>query len=96
MKKLPFSQRQTLDMTRRMQLLLLDALMASGNWSRDEIRFQGGTCLSLVYGSSRFSEDLDFVLGTERGLNRISIGVVDQISNTTGFAREQIIATDMR
>lgn len=32
----------------------------------------------------------------ERGLNRISIGVADQISNTTGFAREQIIATDMR
>ena len=32
----------------------------------------------------------------ERGLNRISVGVVDQISNTSGFAREQIIATDMR
>lgn len=32
----------------------------------------------------------------ERGLNKISIGVVDQISNTTGFAREQIIASDMR
>ncbi|HUR80620.1 MAG TPA: VWA domain-containing protein [Thermoanaerobaculia bacterium] len=32
----------------------------------------------------------------ERGLNRISIGVVDQISNSSGFAREQIIATDMR
>lgn len=32
----------------------------------------------------------------ERGLNKISIGVVDQISNTTGFAREQIIAQDMR
>ena len=28
----------------------------------------------------------------ERGLNKISLGVVDQISNTTGFAREQIIA----
>ena len=28
----------------------------------------------------------------ERGLNRISIGVVDQISNTSGFTREQIIA----
>lgn len=28
----------------------------------------------------------------EKGLNRISLGVVDQISNTTGFAREQIIA----
>jgi VWFA-related protein len=32
----------------------------------------------------------------ERGLNKISLGVVDQISNTTGFAREQIIAQDMR
>jgi VWFA-related protein len=28
----------------------------------------------------------------ERGLNRISLGVADQISNTTGFTREQIIA----
>jgi VWFA-related protein len=28
----------------------------------------------------------------EKGLNRISVGVADQISNTTGFAREQIIA----
>ena len=28
----------------------------------------------------------------EKGLNRISIGVVDQISSTSGFAREQIIA----
>jgi VWFA-related protein len=32
----------------------------------------------------------------EPGLNKISIGVVDQISNVTGFAREQIIAKDLR
>ena len=32
----------------------------------------------------------------ERGLNKISIGVVDQISSSSGFAREQIIASDMR
>lgn len=32
----------------------------------------------------------------ERGLNKISLGVVDQISNQSGFAREQIIAQDMR
>lgn len=29
----------------------------------------------------------------ERGLNRVSVGVVDQISNVSGFSREQIIAT---
>ena len=28
----------------------------------------------------------------EKGLNKISIGVVDQVSNTTGFTREQVIA----
>lgn len=33
---------------------------------------------------------------TEPGLNKISIGVVDQISNVSGFAREQVIARDMR
>jgi len=32
----------------------------------------------------------------EKGLNKVSIGVVDQVSNTSGFAREQIIARDMR
>ncbi len=28
----------------------------------------------------------------ERGLNRVSVGLVDQVSNSSGFAREQIIA----
>jgi VWFA-related protein len=33
---------------------------------------------------------------TESGLNKISIGVVDEVSTTTGFAREQVIAKDLR
>lgn len=32
----------------------------------------------------------------ERGVNRISVGVVDSVSNVTGFARDQIIAQDLR
>lgn len=32
----------------------------------------------------------------EKGLNKVSVGVVDQISNVAGFAREQIIAQDLR
>jgi VWFA-related protein len=32
----------------------------------------------------------------ERGLNKISIGVVDDVSNTTGFDRQQVIAQDLR
>jgi hypothetical protein len=41
-----------------------------------------------------YTYTLDLLI--ERGLNRISLGVVDQISSTSGFAREQIIASDMR
>jgi hypothetical protein len=32
----------------------------------------------------------------EPGLNKVSLGVVDTISNVSGFAREQIIAQDLR
>jgi VWFA-related protein len=32
----------------------------------------------------------------ERGLNKISIGVVDDVSNQTGFDRQQVIAQDLR
>jgi len=32
----------------------------------------------------------------EKGLNRISVGVNDEISNTTGFARDQVLTKDLR
>ncbi len=32
----------------------------------------------------------------EPGLNKLSVGVIDSITNTTGFARDQIIAQDLR
>jgi VWFA-related protein len=41
-----------------------------------------------------YAYTMDLVM--ERGVNRISVGVVDQISSTTGFAREQVIAQDLR
>ena len=41
-----------------------------------------------------YTYTLDMII--EKGLNKISLGVVDQISNTTGFTREQVIAQDMR
>ncbi|HYO77405.1 MAG TPA: hypothetical protein VE010_13160, partial [Thermoanaerobaculia bacterium] len=41
-------------------------------------------------GSKFYTYTMELLI--ERGLNRISLGVVDQISNTSGFAREQIIA----
>ncbi|HET7437351.1 MAG TPA: VWA domain-containing protein [Thermoanaerobaculia bacterium] len=41
-----------------------------------------------------YTYTLDLLMA--RGLNKISVGVVDSISNQDGFAREQIIAQDLR
>lgn len=42
------------------EVVFLDALLASGHGKN--LVFKGGTALRLVYGSPRFSEDLDFAL----------------------------------
>ncbi|MGZ8852261.1 MAG: VWA domain-containing protein [Thermoanaerobaculia bacterium] len=41
-----------------------------------------------------YAYSLDLLM--EKGLNRISIGVVDNVTNVNGFAREQIIAQNLR
>ena len=41
-----------------------------------------------------YTYSLDLLM--EKGLNRISVGVVDTTTNVTGFAREQVIASDLR
>lgn len=46
-----------------LQLLLLKELY--GNSFSEDIYFKGGTCIRLVYGGSRFSEDLDFTVDME-------------------------------
>lgn len=48
------------------ELLLYDILHSlDRNRLLDRLVFQGGICLRLVHGAPRFSEDLDFVGGTE-------------------------------
>lgn len=45
-----------------LQTATIAALVDSRRWEPGELAFQGGTCLSLVHGSVRFSEDLDFMV----------------------------------
>lgn len=44
------------------QEIVLASLSRAGLFSKDRAVFHGGTCLRIVYGMSRFSEDLDFFL----------------------------------
>src|SRR6185437_7726923 len=54
--------------------------------------FQGGTCLRILYGLNRFSEDLDFVLKTpDKDFNwDIYIKNMQEEFNTYGYTLEII------
>ena len=49
-----------LDKKETMQRIVLSALSKAGFF--DEAAFYGGTCLRLIHGLDRFSEDMDFSL----------------------------------
>jgi len=44
------------------QQIILASLSRAGLFSSAQAVFHGGTCLRIVYGTNRFSEDLDFFL----------------------------------
>ena len=53
--------------------LYLEALMSQADWGAGEIAFHGGTSLRLSWNSSRYSEDLDFLLSRDAGnLDKVS------------------------
>ncbi|MFA6230944.1 MAG: nucleotidyl transferase AbiEii/AbiGii toxin family protein [Rhodanobacter sp.] len=75
------------------ELLHYDILMAlSESEIAPHVVFQGGTALRLCYGGSRFSEDLDFVCGTDISepflLESMNAILVKQIQERYGLATE--------
>lgn len=60
-KKIELSPDEVLGATENAHLAILEGLTRSREWTTSKIKFQGGTSLRLVYGSPRFSEDLDFI-----------------------------------
>ena len=55
-----------------MHILALSAIARARTWATGELAFQGGTALHLAYGSPRYSEDLDFIVKSDAGLDRIA------------------------
>lgn len=55
-----------------LQASAIAALMDSRRWQPGDLAFQGGTCLHLVHGSARFSEDLDFMVRGGLSLDGLS------------------------
>ncbi|WP_454914424.1 nucleotidyl transferase AbiEii/AbiGii toxin family protein [Variovorax gossypii] len=66
--KRTFTPSEWLHLTELVQAAALSGLTASRRWEAGELVFQGGTSLHLIYGSPRFSEDLDFIARSDTGL----------------------------
>lgn len=62
---------EIIEMSELAQHAVLTCLMNSKRWKQGELAFQGGTCLHLIYGAPRFSQDMDFLVASERGLDAI-------------------------
>lgn len=59
------SPTEVFEITQSMQVAALEAMMVTRDWQPGELIFHGGTSLHLVHGSPRYSEDLDFMVGTK-------------------------------
>ena len=62
---------ELLALAESLQIALLDGISRARRWGKAELAFQGGTCLHLAYGSPRASEDLDFVIASDKGLGAV-------------------------
>lgn len=62
---------EIIEVSERAQHALLCSLMHGRRWLKNEITFQGGTCLHLIYGAPRFSQDMDFMVASDKGLDAV-------------------------
>lgn len=86
MAKRTFSTQEWFHLTELAHAAVLGGLVAARRWSLGDLKFQGGTSLHLVYGSPRFSEDLDFVTASPKGLKSAMHAAGTHVK--AAFARE--------
>ena len=56
-----FSANESIEIQKLLQILVLTAMAETNFWRDGIVSFQGGSSLNLVWGSPRFSQDLDFL-----------------------------------
>ena len=76
---------EALSAAEALQVALLDGISRARRWGRAELVFQGGTSLHLAYGSPRASEDLDFIVTSDKGLNAV---MNSALTHTKAYVRQ--------
>lgn len=88
MAKRVLSAAESFALRQSLQVVTLDALMASRRWSPGDLIFQGGTSLHLAHGSPRFSEDLDFLVGSSLNLDAIAESTRKGLAGTAWIPKD--------
>lgn len=70
-----------------LHLALLEGIARARRWGKAELAFQGGTALHLVYGSPRASEDLDFIVASDKGLAAVMDAA---LSHASSYVRQSV------
>jgi hypothetical protein len=70
-----------------LHLALLEGIARARRWGKAELAFQGGTALHLVYGSPRASEDLDFIVASDKGLAAVMEAA---LSHARSYVRQSV------
>ena len=71
-----------------LQGYVLDFLYNHPSYRR--LNFYGGTCLHVVYGLNRLSEDLDFDNGAETDISRLADDVLGLFQRSLGYAPAEV------
>lgn len=80
-KKVQITPSMKFELTQTLHVAVLDAIMASRRWEPGELVFQGGTSLHLAYGSPRYSEDLDFIVGNSLDVDGIGKAIENRLKD---------------
>ena len=93
-KRKHLSPAQATEWAQMAHALYLEALMAQARWSVGDIAFHGGTSLRLSWSSSRYSEDLDFLLSRGVGnLDKVSRKVAQAIGEMARRVDSRFVIT---
>lgn len=61
----PLTEKEIFEISRDIHVVVLEEAFRAGGWKEGEAILHGGSSLRLGYGSSRGSEDLDFIVSDE-------------------------------
>jgi hypothetical protein len=61
----PLTTKEKMDLSRVLQVMALDEIAAKAKPQPDHMIYHGGTSIATTHGSSRWSEDLDFVVTSD-------------------------------